>query len=154
MEVRGANVSKPRYNWWPFALAIIRDYPARREALKELREQKVTTDLSGMPREGSASRTTEGLAVRQLPAQEQREYDAVHNAIKRTRILPDAKLRMDVVKLTLLKGYNIPGAAQIAHTPERTARRYRWQFVLLVGHMYGFLDEEAYRAAVKKDLKK
>ena len=34
---------------------------------------------------------------------------------------------------------------------ERTAKRYRWQFILLVGRMYGYLTEEQYRDAVKKD---
>ena len=97
---------------------------------------------------------TENLAVRQLPAQEQREYDAVDLAIKRTRLMPDGKLRMDTAKHTIMKGYSIPSAAMALHISERTARRYRWQFILLVGHTYGFLDEEGYCAAIEKDEKK
>lgn len=145
-------MSKPRYNWWSFALAIIRDYPARAAALKELREQKLTADISGMPRGGEAGRTTENLAICQLPPQEQREYDAVNIALKRTRAMPEGKLRINTVKLSILKGYGIPAAALALHIAERTARRYRWQFILLVGHIYGFLDEEAYCAALKKDM--
>ena len=145
-------MSKPRYNWWGFALAIIRDYPARAAALKELREQKLTADLSGMPRPESPGRVVENLATCQLPAQEQREYDAVHMALKRTRAMPEAKLRLDTVKLSILKGYSITSAALALHIAERTARRYRWQFILLVGHTYGFLDEEGYCAALKKDM--
>lgn len=147
-------MSKPRYNWWSFALAIIRDYPLRAAALKEIHEQKMTADLSGMPKGGSASRTTEGLATRQLPPQEQREYDAVYYAIKRTKTMKEAKLRMDVIKLTMWRGYTIASAAMVIHTSERTARRYRWEFTLLVGRMYGFLSEEDYCAALKKDTKK
>ena len=147
-------MSKPRYNWWGFALAIIRDYPARAAELKELREQKLTADLSGMPRSGSAGRATENLATCQLPPQEQREYDAVHLAMKRTRAMPEAKLRLNTVKLSILRGYSIPSAALALHISERTVRRYRWQFILLVGHTYGFLDEEDYRAAIKKDMPK
>ena len=89
-------MSKPRYNWWPFALAIIRDYPARKAELKALQEQKITADISGMPRSGGTSRAPENLATRQLPPQEQREYDAVHAAINRTKTLPDAKLRLEM----------------------------------------------------------
>lgn len=146
-------MSKPRYNWWPFALAIIRDYPARKAELKALQEQKITADISGMPRSGGTSRAPENLATRQLPPQEQREYDAVHAAINRTKTLPDAKLRLDVVKVTMWKGYSIPAAAITLHVAERTVRRYRWRFVLLVGHMYGFLTEGEYFDALKKDTK-
>lgn len=147
-------MSKPRYNWWSFALAIIRDYPARRAALKELQEQKITADLSAMPKGGSSGRTVERLAMRQLPPQEQREHDAVHKALLRTKRLSEGTLRADTVKLTLWKGYSIPAAALALHISERTARRYRWQFVLLVGHIYGFLGEEEFRAAMKRDAQK
>ena len=87
-------MSKPRYNWWPFVLNIIRDYPAKRAALKELHEQRITVNISGMPMGGGASRTIENVALRQLPRQEQKEYDAVHEAIRQTKILPDGKLRL------------------------------------------------------------
>lgn len=145
-------MSKPRYNWWPFALAMIRDYPERSKALKELRQQKITADLSGMPKGGSASRTVEGIALRQLPAQEQREYDAVHKAIERTMAMKEADLRMKVVKLTMWRGYAIQSAAMAVHASKATACRYRWQFILLVGHMYGFLTEEEYLSARKKEM--
>lgn len=145
-------MSKPRYNWWPFALNMIRDYPARHSEYKELHKQKTAADLSGMPRGGGASRTTEGIALRQLPPQEQREYEAVHKAIERTSKAKEAKIRLDVIKLTMWKGYTIPGAAIIAKTSKETARRYRWQFILLVGRMYDFLTEEEYLAALKKDM--
>lgn len=147
-------MSKPRYNWWSFALAMIRDYPGRRSKLKDLQEQKITADMTGMPRGGGASRTAEGIALRQLPPQEQREYDAVHRAIERTTCMKEAKLRMDVVKLTMWRGYDIPSAAMVTNTSKDTARRYRWQFILLVGRMYGFLTEDEYLLARKKDMGK
>ena len=145
-------MSKPRYNWWPFVLNMIRDYPARAKDLQEIQQQKVTADVSGMPRGGGASRTTEGVVLRELPdKQAQREYEAVNKALARTRARADGKLRMDIVKLTMWKGYTIPGAAILLNTSEDTARRYRWQFIMLAGCCYGFLAEEEYRAAVKKE---
>lgn len=147
-------MSKPRYNWWGFALAMIRDYPHRQIELRDLREQKTTASINGMPGVHAASRTTEGIALKQLPAQEQREFDAVDRAIKRVKALTESKLRMEVVKITLWKGYDIRTAAMCLNISDRTARRYRWQFVLLVGHMYGFLSEEEYMAAFKKDAPK
>lgn len=146
-------MSKPRYNWWSFALNMIRDYPERSKAIKELRQQQITASNSGMPSSGGASRGTEGVALRQLPdKQAQREYDVVHNSLQRTGRLKEAKLRLDVVKLTMWKGYTIPGAAIVLHMSEDTVRRYRWQFVMLVGCMYGFLTEEQYKEALKKDM--
>ena len=145
-------MSKPRYNWWPFALNMIRDYPERAREIKDLRQQKITADLSGMPKGGGASRTTEGISLRELEdKQAQREYEAVHKALVRTRARTDGGLRLEMVKLTMWKGYTIPGAALILNTSADTARRYRWQFVMLVGHCYGFLTEEEYLLAVKKD---
>lgn len=144
-------MSKPRYNWWSFALAMIRDYPARARELRTIRTQKTTARISSMPGGGNASRGTEGVALRQLPPQEQREYDAVDGAIAMTRAMPEAEQRLKVVKLTLWRGCSVKGAAPIVNVAESTARRYRWQFVLLVGHKYGFLTREEYWAAIKKD---
>ena len=145
-------MSKPRFNWWSFALNMIRDYPERAREIKDLRQQKITANLSGMPKGGGASRTTEGISLRELDdKQSQREYEAVHKALARTRARTDGELRLDIVKLTMWKGYTIPGAAMILNTSADTARRYRWQFIMLVGQCYGFLTEEEYLLAVKKD---
>lgn len=147
-------MSKPRYNWWPFALNMIRDYPARKAEYNDLHDQKITADLSGMPGGGSASRTVENIAVRLLPQQEQREFDAVRKAVEHTKVLPDGSLRIKVIRLSLMgNAYSIPGAALMANISERTARRYRWQFVMLVGHTYGFLTKEEYDAELKKSTK-
>lgn len=144
-------MSKPRYNWWSFALAIIRDYPLRYKQLKELRQQNMVAETTGMPKGGSAGRSAENVAMRQLPPQEQREFDAVHKALQRTEAMKAGKVRQQIVKLTLWQGYNIDTAAMIVHEAPATTRRYRWQFIMLVGHMYGFLTAEEYAAALKRD---
>lgn len=148
-------MSKPRYNWWPFALNMIRDYPQRLAEYRELHSQKITASPdSSAGGGGGASRVTEGIALRQLEPQEQREFDAVHSAFTRTKAMTEGKLRAEVVRLTMWKGYNLGGAAMAVHISEHTARRYRWQFVLLVGKMYGFLSDEEYRAALRRDMRK
>ena len=120
-------MSKPRFNWWPFALNMIRDYPARK-----MEREKVS--------------------IHPLPPQEQREYDAVRKALEYTRTLTEGKTRIRIIDLTLWKRtYTIDGAAALLHLSERTAQRYRWQFVVLVGHAYGFMTDEEYRAAVDKE---
>lgn len=144
-------MSKPRYNWWHFALNMIRDYPERAKEIKDLRQQKITADLSGMPRGGGASRTTEGISMRELEdKQAQREYEAVHNALARTRARADGKLRLEVVKMTLWKGNTIAGAARILGISPDTAEKYRWMFILRVGNCYGFLTDEEYLEEVRR----
>lgn len=145
-------MSKPRYNWWPFVLNAIRDYPQRRMQLKQLKEQKITANMSGMPRGGGDGRGVENLATKSLPPQEQKEHDAVLTALNRTKAMPDGKLRLGVIRMTLWSNFNTSGAAMRLNTSERTARRYRWQFIMLTGCVYGFLTEEEYRAAIKKDM--
>ena len=144
-------MSKPRFNWWPFALNMTQNYPIRREDYRALHEQSTAVDMSGMPRGGSSSRTVENIAVRQLPPQEQREYDAVRKAIEYTRTLPDADIRIRIISMTLWKNtHSIPGAAMVTNISERTAQRYRWQFTLLVGHKYGFLTKEEYQEMISR----
>lgn len=147
-------MSKPRYNWWPFALNMIKDYPMRLRDYNELHSQKITAAPEGSSGGGGASRTTEGIALRQLPPQEQREFDAVDKALRITKAMPEGKVRAEVVKLTMWKGFYLDGAAMQVSVSTHTARRYRWQFVLLVGKMYGFLSEEEYRAILRKDRRK
>lgn len=142
-------MSKPRYNWWPFALNIIRDYPQHARKLKELQQVKLTADISGMPRAGGASRSTEGVALRQLPIQEQREYEAVHTALLRTQTMKAADQRIKIIKLSFWKGYSIKAAATVVNETPDTAETFRWQFIMLVGRMYGFLTEEEYLAELK-----
>ena len=144
-------MSKPRYNWWPMVLNIIKDYPQRAKDLKELHQQKIVADNNGMPGGGGASRTAENIATLQLKPQEQREYEAVHKALLRTRAMKGSDDRLKIVRLTMWRGYTIPGAALIVNQSEETTRRYRWQFIMLVGCMYGFITEAEYLAEVKRD---
>lgn len=143
-------MSKPRFNWWGTAMNIIRDYPQRKRDYDALKEQKITADISGMPHGGGGtSRVVEGLALRQLPYQEQKEYDAVHKALEHTRRMKEGEVRCRVVKLAFWQGMTIPTIALQVNESERTARRYRWEFVLLVGKEYGSIDEEEYERALK-----
>ncbi len=145
-------MSKPRYNWWPFALNMIRDYPRRLRDHNELKRQQITPSPDGASAGGSdISRVVERLAMRQLPPQEQREFDAVTGALERTKTMTEGKVRCEVVKMTMWRGYDINGAARICNVSWYTARRYRWQFILLVGMLYGFLDEAEFKEAVRRD---
>lgn len=148
-------MSRPRYNWWPFALNMVRDYPYRKREFDALHEQKITASATGLPGGGGSSRTVEQIALRQLPKQEQKEYDTVHQAVQRTRQMKDGKYRLQVVELTLWQNrYTIAGAAMRLNIPEDRAKRYRWEFIVLVGYLYGdFLSKQDYEEAIGRKKK-
>ena len=134
-------MSTPRYIWWSYAKAMIRQYPLLKTEYEDLHRQNVTASMTGLPGGGSASRTTEKVALRQLPAIKQREFDAVDMAIQATRKMPNGKDRMKVISLVYWKeGLTIEGAAQRIPCSKETAWRYHRDFVRLVGKKYGLTD--------------
>ena len=148
-------MSRPRYNWWPFALNMVRDYPYRKREFDALHEQKITASATGLPGGGGSSRTVEQIALRQLPKQEQKEYDTVHQAVLRTRQMKDGEYRLQVVEMTLWQNrYTIAGAAMRLNIPEDRAKRYRWEFIVLVGYLYGdFLSKQDYEEVIGRKKK-
>ena len=145
-------MSKPRYNWWHYALNMIRDYPSRKMEFDALHEQKITANTSGIPGGGGSSRTVERIALRQLPQSEQEEFDAVDKALNRVRMMPDAVDRLKVIQLTLFQNYRIFEAERKLNLSARTIRRYRYQFIAMVGWMHGRIEESEYRALIRNDL--
>lgn len=134
-------MSTPRYIWWSYAKAMIRQYPSLKKEYEDLHQQNVTASMTGMPGGGYASRTTEKVALRQLPAIKQREFDAVDMAIQVTRKMPNGRDRMKVISLVYWKeGLTIEGAAQRIPCSKETAWRYHRDFVRLVGKKYGLTD--------------
>ena len=87
-----------------------------------------------------------------LGRQEQIEFDTVRKAVEQTKTMIDGKNRLQVINMTLWKRtHTVDGSAIVLHLSERTAQRYRWQFVALVGMHYGFLTCEEYKNLVRKD---
>ena len=135
-------MSKPRYIWWSFAKGMIRQYPALKKEYEDLHQQNVTASMTGMPGGGSASRTTENITLRQLPGNQQKEYDAVDLAVRYTKNMPNGKERMKIISLVYWKeGLTIEGAAQNIPCSKETAWRYHRDFVRLVGKSYGLLSD-------------
>lgn len=133
-------MSKPRYRWWGFVRRMIRDYPGLKEAVDDLHSQNVTASMTGMPRGGGAGRTVETIALRQLPEDDQKAYDAVTRAVEITRLRPDGEERVALIRYTYWcrTEHPLKHAALYAHVSERTAKRWHGDFVRLVGKCYGF----------------
>ena len=134
-------MSKPRYIWWSYAKAMIRQFPELKREYDDLHQQNITASMTGMPGGGGASRTTETIALKQLPPTKQKEYDSVEKAIRHTRRMPNGKDRLKVIKLVYWgEQLTIEGAAQRIPCSKETAWRYHRDFVRLVGKCHGLTD--------------
>lgn len=71
-------------SWRRDARGVVRRYPQHKAALAALRSGGTTPNYDGPTVSHEAGRTTEDLAMRTLPKQEQMEYDAVDFAIRTT----------------------------------------------------------------------
>lgn len=132
-------MSKPRDNWRPYVINVLRDYPVYKRLEREAHSQKITAQFNKGRGGGGASRTTETAALRTgLTRQQQRELEAVEKAAKTTRRGPDGKIRMKVVELVYFRDtHTIEGAAQHVHVCYNTAWKWSDSFIRLVGKNLG-----------------
>lgn len=133
-------MSSPRYRWWGFVRRMIRDYRSLKIQYDDLHTQRITAGASGMPRGSGNSSVVENLALRQLPADDQKVYDAVSRAVEITRLLPDGELKLALIRFVYWgqgqrRVEDVPLVLPISH---RTAIRWHGDFVRLVGKCYGF----------------
>lgn len=135
-------MGKPRYPWWGYARNMIRAYPARKREYEELHEQSITASMSGMPGGGGVSRGTEDIAIRELPATKQREYEAVKRAVETTLQLPNGSQRVKIIDLVYWKrSHTVEGAAmRVGYSTDR-GKQIHGEFVRLVARNYGLMDD-------------
>lgn len=136
-------MSNPRYKWWSYIKAVIREYPSLKKEYEELHEQTVTASMTGMPGSGNVSRSTEMIAVRELPFVKQREYEAVRRAIECTKNMKNGDIRIRLVDLVYWKkSHTVEGAAmRVGYSVDR-GKQIHGEFVRLVAKFYGFMDTE------------
>ena len=128
-------MSKPRDNWRPYVINVLKDYLAYRRIDRDAHSQRVTAQYNKGGRGGSGvSRSAEAAALRSgLTKQQQREYEAVERALKRTRSGPDGKERVRAVELVYFRrSHTIEGAAQQLHVSYMTAWKWTDSFIRLV----------------------
>lgn len=133
-------MSSPRYRWWGFVRRMIRDYRGLKVAYGDIHSQNVTASMSGMPGGGGSGRTVENIALKQLPADDQKVYDAVSRAVEITGLLPDGDYKLALIRYV----YWGKEQRKVKDTPlllpisRRTAERWHAEFVRLVAKCYGF----------------
>lgn len=133
-------MSKPRYRWWGFVRRMIRDYRGLKAAWEELHCQSMTANMSSAPSGGGTGRAVESIAMRELPPDDQKAYDAVTRAIKITALLPDGAERLGLIGYIYWcqDEHQVKDASLQAHVSVPTAKRWHGDFVRLVGKCYGF----------------
>lgn len=133
-------MSTPKKRWWGYARRMIRDYPSLKQQWEDIHEQTITADISGMPRGGSASRTVEMIALRQLPDEDdQKDFEAVSKAVEITLLKPNGEERLKLIKLVYWSKRKMTLSAAAPHIPvaDITAKRWHKGFVYLVGRCRG-----------------
>lgn len=138
-------MSKPRYKWWSYAKHMVRDYPALKAEYEALHDQKVTQDYSQIRGSKTVRRSAEDVALKTFPKAKQAEYDAVTEAIEKTKILKTGAERLKLIDMVFWKQiHTLDGAAYALCLSYETAKQYHRDFIRLVGFCYGLedIDEE------------
>ncbi|MGM9594159.1 MAG: hypothetical protein ACI3U8_07375 [Candidatus Onthomonas sp.] len=140
-------MSKPRDRWWGYVRAVIRAYPELRKQVRELRQASITACRSHSGGSGGLSNPTAAAALRQLPPQEQREYEAVEAAVRETARMSDGETRLTIIELVFWRqSHTLAGAAQAVHLGYRAAKERQQVFIRLVAQNLGFLERGANKA--------
>lgn len=134
-------MSKPRYGWWPYVKDMIRRYPALKEEYQDLHYINTTASYSGEPKGNDFKRPLEDTAIRELPENKQREYEAVRRAIETTERYRNARDRLYIIKVVLWdRSHTLEGAALMVPCSWRTAIQWHGEFIKLVASNFGLLD--------------
>lgn len=135
-------MSNARNDWWSNAIRMVRNFPARKDEYESLHAKSMVSELTGMPRGGGASRTTEDIALRQMPPMKQKEYEAVLRAIEITKLLPNGEERLALIRRMYWQGrkLRINDVVYQIHISQKTGERYHTAFIRLVGQCIGYTE--------------
>lgn len=120
-------------SWRQICRQAAYEYPALRSELRDLQSMSITPKLTGMPVGGGERRSTEDVALRQLPADRQRKYDAVNQALNISEHLTSGLSRVKLIQLVYFRrSHTLEGAALQIPCDVRTAKTWNNDFLLLV----------------------
>lgn len=139
--------------WWNYTKSIIREYPI----LKKMIETPLEPNISGNPgtpytiigpggqremavsfdgrRSGPPTSPVEQCVIHDLPRKLQRKFDAVENAISKTKKMhpTDYRPRLQIIDLVYFKGtHTIAGAALRVGCHPNTAGAWQAEFIRMV----------------------
>lgn len=138
-------MSKPRFRWWGYIKAVVRAYPLHHEKLYNSKLQHTTAPVSVIPCGSGINRTTEALALRQLPADAQREYDAVYQASRQTMREHrwNGAERLQLIDMVYWRqSHKLEGAAMVLNISYGTAKNWHNDFIVCVAVCMGLYHPE------------
>lgn len=144
---------KERPAWWNYVKNILRQYPLLKQKLETPLEPRLggctgtpytltrksgegesALSFDGRP-SGPPSSPVERCVIHDLPPREQRRFDAVDSAIRRTqeRHPADCKPRLEIIELVYFKGtHTLAGAAIKVGCHPNTASAWQAEFIRMV----------------------
>lgn len=126
-------MSRRTYSWRAAARSAAYDYPKLKKDLEELRSQSTGPVMSGMPSGSEAHRSTEDVALRELPHTQQRRLDAVEQAVDVSCRLTSGLSRVKLIELVYFtRRFTLEGAAMQIPCSVQTAKIWNNDFLLLV----------------------
>ena len=128
--------------YWAGAIEAVEKHPERMRRLEELRTQNITANISGMPGGGGVSRSTENVALRQLPPSQQKDCEAVELALAEMRKKAYGKDALDLIRMRYWQKpkCNLSTIAMRLHYSEVTMKRWNSEFIRMVLKFRGLKD--------------
>lgn len=135
-------MSNPRYGWWSYAKHLTRKYPELKQEYDTIHSQHIATDPSKILGSSSnTSRSTEILALLQLPPAKQADYDAVTKSIEQTKRLKTGAQRLQLIDMVFWKqSHTLEGAAYKIGFSYDQCKLFHRDFLRLVGLNRGLED--------------
>lgn len=132
--------TKYKFWWRPLVEKALREYPKLRSRKAEMQGASMTSNYNPMPGGSSVARTTESLAMNNLPADEEEWLTAIEKALRDVSQQDDGKSCIALVSCVFFKQtHTVNGAAIYCHVSESTAKRRIGHFIWLVGKHKGLV---------------
>jgi len=116
---------------------MVARYPTLKKELEDIRTQSLAANYTGMSGGSDVSRTTESIALRELPPNDMREYEAVDNALEITGNYSNGKQRMSFIRQFYWRNnVGMDTICQDIHISRQTAYFWNGEFLRLVYAFY------------------
>ncbi len=134
-------MSHYRHWWYPNISRALKAYPSLIAKKDEIQRLNIIAKYSGEPSGGGASRSTEEIAIRDLPPAEAALVDAIGSALDEISRRRDGDYIVRLIDLVYFRQtHTIQGAAAVLNMSEKTARRRHGDFIILTARKLGYLQ--------------
>lgn len=135
-------MSSYRHWWTPNVARALKEFPALIAKKDELRKTSIIAKYSSDPRSGTAQRTTENIALTDLPPAEAALVDAIESALDEISRRRDGDEILRLIDLVhFRRSHTLYGAAVALNMSEITAKRKNGDFIRLVAKKLGYFQK-------------